>query len=480
MEHTTDAILLPDALQWFEGQLLSPQHLQQHDIFWHKQMTHRLLCRNPNFWGLRELRLDTKRIEGGTLSVLSLDCLLPDGLAVIFPGNYGHAALEVDLKKPLENHAGPLKVWLAVPARLDTAATLGSAIQRFDPVAGELAADENTGEGAVEINRLRPRLTLIVANEVPARYVACPIAEVERSDKGLIRLTDYHPPLLRMGGSAFLDDAGLDAQLRLLAGQLWNKVRTLAGDRSDRRDAQHDEPAGDERRAVMAARHLALGLPALEVAVASGDTHPEQLYATLMHVVGAAASIGANPVPPIPDRYQHVDCKPQFDRAMQYIRDKIALIDTRYDSDPFLHQGEGGFSHRLPKLAGEVLIELKPRSGQTLTDMARWLTECRIGREALMPVLKARRLTGASVQALSSSEVVLRKLPPGGAFFLVKNEPIDVNGVMENACQPGEKLVILGTADRGEPAAILLYRNKAEQPAAPVKGGAAAVEQVHG
>ncbi|GAA5787203.1 type VI secretion system baseplate subunit TssK [Chitiniphilus shinanonensis] len=473
MEHT---IALPDALQWFEGQLLSPQHLQQHDIYLHQQLTHRLLCRNPNFWGVREFRLDTKRIEGGTLSVQSIDCLMPDGLAVLYPGNYGHASLEVDLKKPLENKSGPLKVWLAVPARLDSAATLGSAVQRFDPVAGELAADENTGEGAVEINRLRPRLTLIVG-DVPARYVACPIAEVVRDDKGLIRLTDYHPPLLRMGASAFLEDSGLDAQLRTLAGQLWNKVRTLAGDRSDRRDAQHDDPAGDERRALRAARYLALGLPALEVAVASGDTHPEQLYATLMNVVGAAASIGANPVPPIPDRYQHSDCKPQFDRAIQYIRDKMALIDTRYDSDAFVHQGDGVFYHRLPKVPGEVLIELKARTGQTLTDMARWLTECRIGREALMPVLKARRLTGATVQALSSSEMVLRKLPPGGAFFLVKNERIEVNGNLEDAYQPGEKLVVLGTADRGEPAAILLFRNKAEQPAAPAKVPA---EHAHG
>ncbi|HSC80075.1 MAG TPA: type VI secretion system baseplate subunit TssK [Chitinolyticbacter sp.] len=453
---------LPDPLQWSEGLMLSPQHLQQHDIYLHAQLTHRLMSLTPHFWGVRRLEIDTLRVASGTLRVTELECILPDGLAVLFPGHYGHVSLEVDIAKPLSERAGAQRVWLVVPARGTTAATLGSAVQRFDPVSGELAADENTGDGQVPIERLRARISLYVGNDVPARYTACPIAEVERDDKGLLRLTRYHPPMMRMDVADFLKEQGLSWQLRLLMQELWSKARTLAG---DRQDSQHDDLPSEQHRALAAARHLALGLPSLEVAVSAGDIHPVLLYRALMQMVGAVASIGANPIPPIPDAYRHDDCVAQFDTAINYIRDKLALVDTAYDSQPFARVGDSGFARRLPDDVGEVLIELKPRAGQTLTEIAHWLGECRIGSDELMPVLQTRRLPGATARALSPSEINARKLKPGSAFFIVHNEQLEINGDLAHAYRPGRSLLIQGVANLHMPAAILLYRSKVAIPA---------------
>ncbi|UXY17250.1 type VI secretion system baseplate subunit TssK [Chitiniphilus purpureus] len=450
---------LPDALQWSEGLLLSPQHLQQHDIYLHQQLTHRLLCQNRHFWGIRELRLDQARIGAGVLAVEYLDCLLPDGLAVRYAAGYGQGRLEIDLKAQLEQRGEPVRVWLAVPVRGATAAAQGSAVQRFDAVPGELMADENTGEGEIEVHRLRPRLRLIADKSLPPSYVGCPVAEL-CSERGLIRLTRYHPPLLRMGASGFLNELGLDARLRLLTLQVWSKVRLLAGGRSDA--AQEEALSDEERRCLVVARQLAQPLPALEVAVAGGDTHPHALYGALMPLLGAAAGIGNNPVPPVPEPYQHLDCVAQFEQAIAFIEAKLALIDTQYDSDAFEQVGEAEFVKTLPERGGEVLIELKPRAGQTLTGLAHWLTECRIGSEELMPLLYARRLPGAAVRALSRSEIVMRKLRPGGAFFVVQNQELEVNDKLVQAYLPGRRLKIAGLRSGDAPAAILLYRNKHE------------------
>ena len=74
---------LPDAIQWSEGMLLSPQHFQQNDIFWHQHLRHRIAAQNPHYWGV--LRLSVSLIKE-VISISTLECILPDGLAVEFPG----------------------------------------------------------------------------------------------------------------------------------------------------------------------------------------------------------------------------------------------------------------------------------------------------------------------------------------------------------------------------------------------------------
>lgn len=49
---------LPDMVPWSEGMLLSPQHLQQNDLYWQEQLRFRLQQALPHGWGLLLLELD--------------------------------------------------------------------------------------------------------------------------------------------------------------------------------------------------------------------------------------------------------------------------------------------------------------------------------------------------------------------------------------------------------------------------------------
>jgi len=49
---------LPDAIQWSEGMMLSPQHLQQNDRYWHAHLRHRLQAVAPHYWGVLKLHVD--------------------------------------------------------------------------------------------------------------------------------------------------------------------------------------------------------------------------------------------------------------------------------------------------------------------------------------------------------------------------------------------------------------------------------------
>jgi hypothetical protein len=56
---------LPDAVQWSEGMLLSPQHFQQNDIHAQALMHQRFTGAVPYGWGLRHLRIDPVRLAVG-------------------------------------------------------------------------------------------------------------------------------------------------------------------------------------------------------------------------------------------------------------------------------------------------------------------------------------------------------------------------------------------------------------------------------
>jgi type VI secretion system protein ImpJ len=73
---------VPPAIQWHEGMLLAPQHFQ-----WQSQRQEALLhyhsaAMNPFHWGVRHLRIDPVLLVDGTLRVLELEAVLPDGLVV--------------------------------------------------------------------------------------------------------------------------------------------------------------------------------------------------------------------------------------------------------------------------------------------------------------------------------------------------------------------------------------------------------------
>ena len=73
---------IPEAIQWHEGMLLSPQHFQQSAWRHELLVQYGSLLVAPYCWGVRSLTLDTKLLPGGTFRVLELEAVMSDGSLV--------------------------------------------------------------------------------------------------------------------------------------------------------------------------------------------------------------------------------------------------------------------------------------------------------------------------------------------------------------------------------------------------------------
>lgn len=466
---------LPDMVQWSEGMLLSPQHLQQNDLYWQEQMRFRLQQAAPHGWGLVSLELDTVKFKAGVVAVKRLECVMPDGTPVTYPGSYT-GALEVDVTKVLAQNAAGLRVSLVLPARSAAATRRDASLRRYDLVPGAMAIDENTGIGQVPVDRLRPRISLWAGAAIPAQYVVCPLFEMtRRTDSQAIEFRPYQPPLLRWGGGDFLQKTGLSWRLRNINDVLWGKLRELAGTRGDGDGPDDDAFCGvDARRHVEMARRLAAVLPQFGLLVNRPEAAPVAVYDALAAVVGAMAAFGTNPVPPVLDAYQHDNCEPQFRRALDYVAFKLRYINTSYELLAFRQTAAHRFERALPADGGELVIELRVPDGRAMSQqdqgaLAAWLADaCIAGQDQLADAQRARM--SARARLLTADDVARRNLRAGGAVFVIDNDFLR-DGGQQPLFAPGQQLVIEGwPGGKGlQPANILLYQQR--KPAAPGRAG---------
>ena len=461
---------LPNAVRWHEGLLLSPQHLQQNDIYWHAHLRHRLSCITPNYWGVKKLTVDLSSLVTGRVTVTELECVLPEGLAVIFPADYSNITLDADVGKLATSDGKPVRVWLQVQPRGPACAQSDNANRRYDDLPGDTASDENTGHDDIQVNRLQTHITLYADDATrlpPTGLGACPLLDIARDAQGHLRITNYHPPMLQQDASAFQEDHSLQRQLARLTQRIWTKLEELAGHNADANAdnmPESDTPIGPH---IFAARHLAMALPQLEINMVAPDTHPDLLYRSLAQVVGHVACIGANPIPLKMKPYQHDDCMPQFQAAFDYIDAKLALVNTAYECLKFIpvdipKSGIVRFAYWLPAdMTGEVIIEIKTRGAQKTPDCSEWLSTARIFSRDLIDDVQNGRFLGAKARLLTPEEIKQRHLPPQANLYILDNSKIPVEGnKMQDAFRPDMNLLIEGKKNTQMPAAIILYRQK--------------------
>ena len=112
-----DAHQIPEAIQWHEGLLLTPQHFQQLSLRHEALLQYVSAGLSPFGWGVRYFKVDQASLVGGTLRVLEVEAVMPDSLVVSYGARRGE-----ELRVDLTPHADlmkqrPVAVHLAVPAR---------------------------------------------------------------------------------------------------------------------------------------------------------------------------------------------------------------------------------------------------------------------------------------------------------------------------------------------------------------------------
>ncbi len=454
---------LPDAIQWSEGMLLSPQHFQQNDNYWQQHLRHRLQTLTPHYWGVLQLSCQLLK---EVISISQLECILPDGQLVEFPGRYPRLPagdLQLDLSNECKTGAAPQRVWLLVNPRGANAACQESKERRYNSIIDAQTADENTGEGGFAIARLQVEFQLCLGLRSPSAEGAVPLCEVVRGANGQLVITEYHPPLLRLDASAFQGDASLFKKLNELHELLWSNTQKLASQcRGTEQSASIDSAS---QQYLMVARALARCLPQLSILL-NANGHPSVLYEAVAQVVAQVSGIGSNPLPLLMRPYQHDDCLGQFQTAFDYIKAQLAQVDMGHESLAFMRieqpNGSGNgvcFERRLlPNMNDILIIELTPRANQTHEQLLHWLTECFIANEALIPQLRRARLPGAKVRALTKHEIQRCKMRPQAALFAIQNQQLTFNDEPAvNAFAQEQMLRILGKNNAYVPAEITLH-----------------------
>lgn len=457
MTRPTTPADLPYGVQWSEGLLLSPQHLQQNDRFWQAQMRYLIEGANPDFVGVRALELDEGLLEQGRVVVRSIECVLDDGTPILLLKDHD-SALELDVTKVLAETGDRAHISLVLPVRGEAAAAMGSMNPRYASVGGS-AVDENTGTGSVAVARLRPAVRLDPGWTPGANFLSgCYLFELERIPLGSFRRTAYHPPLASLAASGFMKEKALRARVEALRDLVRMKLREIA----QVGEGTSQDPATGDTALVMAARCLAMILPSLDVLGLGADVAPRALYVTLAQATGQIAALDVLPDPPVLPPYDHLDCEPGFDMALSFIETRVRAIRPSFERLPFerdAREGRGKFSRLLPTDAGNtLLIEVVPAAAQNRADLERWMEGCTIGHPQLLEQLDNRRMPGAG----ASPALADRKgLNPAAMYYEIRNEAFDFSDGMRQVFTPGEPLTIRGGgrhADAHAPAGIVLYR----------------------
>lgn len=445
---------IPEQVQWHEGMLLSPQHLQQEN--WRHEAVLNYVARSafPHLWGVRRLVVDDSLLPSGIFRLVELEALLPDGLILAHP--LGNADLvEINLNAmDIDLALDPVTVHLTVPRRTARSAAPG-ALRRFGSVNAPAVVDENTGDNEMFIPRLRPMIDLDVTRSptVPpsSAFVSCPIARVGAVE-GRIQLLDYAYPSLEVTRGSPLHDIA-DAVARDLRDRTVGVVERLRGGR------RGDGVVAVELLASL--RSMTALLPRLEAMLTDGLTSPYDLYITLCDVAGHVAPIDIELVPVQTPRYVHEDPLPAYRSIASVITRAVRQLQRPFREVAFKLDDDGVFSLDLRegRIGGMLIICLYASPGQPVEDMARWIEVASIATAGAMDDVRSRRVRGAARRIVEGVREFEMTTPRGGILVAVEVDrdvisPRDVLQIRHpdgggHTGQPARVVLITGTEASG-------------------------------
>ncbi len=94
----TDARVIPEAVQWREGMLLSPQHFQLAARRAEALAAYMMGAATPLCWGVQRLQIDQSLLLEAVFRIIELEAVMPDGLLVLYPMGDDEPRLELDLR----------------------------------------------------------------------------------------------------------------------------------------------------------------------------------------------------------------------------------------------------------------------------------------------------------------------------------------------------------------------------------------------
>jgi type VI secretion system protein ImpJ len=429
---------LPAAVQWHEGMLLAPQHFQQQDRRYEALLQLHFGLAMPFHWGVSQLQYDRSLLVAGTLRILELEAILPDGLIISHRADAGgELQLSLGSLKGMDWQR-PVRMHVAV------ASEQRGAPGRFVSTTSEPLVDASTGDMPLSIAQLQPRLELF-ANMPPAGYSTLPLLEVRR-DHESFSVEEYLPPLLAVP---------FDSPLGERCDRITLRIRQKAASLVDALRARAAEPSQlAENQQLL--RWLVAGLPAFEAVLRSGTPHPFGLYLALCTLAGHLAPIGESRIPPAFPAYEHLDPLRSFDAVLSFVESTLEQGVSEAYTRVKLQAEAGGFSTRfLPSWMGrELVLEVHGGPNTTRQQLLGWMASCRIGSDGRHRLMRETRTLGARRELIEGRPGLVPR--PHSLLFSLEANPSFI--------RPDERLLFENTLEPREvqspPAISLLIRNE--------------------
>lgn len=436
---------IPEPVLWYEGMLLAPHHFQQAWRRGEAMLGYGLAQTGLFPWGVRRLSIDRAMLAAGSVRILALEAILPDGLAILHPRD-DEPYLELDLM-PLKAQLAlaPMAVHVTVPA--DNPRPEPGEAKRWRSVEGGAVADTNTGDNQMSVPRMRPALSLALteaATTPPARrFVSMPIARIGFRDDAF-SLEPFAPPRL---------DFPSGGELATLTRSVVQRLREKASAIADRIQGGGELPSGNMADTL---RSMVAPLPRLEGLLQVERVHPFQVYLALCDLMGDLAWLGGQPVPPTPPAYHHDDPLPAFAIISEYALKVMERVREGYRTLRFKRQGDDHFTLALDagQLPPTLVIGAKVPPAVAPGETAEWLSKALIGSRTMMKSIGERRIRGAARLRIESADELGVTPPAGMVLFRVTADP--------NFIVPGQILEIIGAGSGAEPVEIQMF---AAQPA---------------
>jgi type VI secretion system protein ImpJ len=423
-------------VQWHEGMLLSPQHFQQLNNYnQHLFGVFGSSC-SVGFYGVHELQIDTAALVLGVVRLLRTRGIFPDGCHFDFDAVYD-APVERNLAEYFKSNGAAVKIHLAIPSQKLGTNLLTGEMARYYSDEITNVNDENTGENSINIPVLKPKLRLLINDEVDARYMSFPIFEAEKSVDGGVVGTKFIPPLITID-----EHSEIFAMCREIVQLMRNKIAYF----SDRKD-NYTRITADESLASL--RLLVQAVLPLESMIRINGIQPFEMYKCLLMAVSNIIAVNpAQLIPQLP-HYNHNDLFATFDGLLQYATTILNNMKQRYDIIKFAKDGPI-FKLNMKKEwleRNEIFIGIRKPFSALEDDLINWINGAQIASESMISAIRDRRVLGAD-----------RVIQERGAYITQPNDmKIIAIKTASSYIRASEKLCLMNNAMKFVPEEVILY-----------------------
>ncbi|WP_137806629.1 type VI secretion system baseplate subunit TssK [Pseudomonas sp. G(2018)] len=306
-------------IMWQEGMLLRPQHLQHSDRYHDHQLKARTQLVGSYIWGLLNLEIDLQFLKMGKVVINCASGILPDGSLFEVGGSTRPLVLDI----PANTVNSP--IYLALPL------VTGNHVESRRPEQSDVLAryiayeieiaDSNAGDGCTStVSCARPDFRLMLGEQQNDQaFVKLKVCEVlDTTPDGVITLApDFVATYLQVHSSRYL--------LSCL-----KEVISMLGHRGDaiaERIRSNGKVGGAEVGDFMMLQLINRTEPLLRHYLTREQVHPQELYCTLLTLLGELATFSSESKRPgLDSRYEHSDQGTSFRKLMEAIRQVLSMV----------------------------------------------------------------------------------------------------------------------------------------------------------